>query len=46
MKPLGVVVVERERHVTLQGSYGGLRLRRSERYGATMVDFYQFDSEV
>lgn len=46
MKPLGIVVVERERHVGLQGSYGSLKSKRSERYGATMVDFYQFDSEV
>ncbi len=46
MMPLGIVVVERERHVSLQESYGCLKLKRSERYGATMVDFYQFDSEV
>ncbi len=46
LNPLGVVVVERERHVSLQGSYGNLKLKRSERYGATMIDFYQFDSEV
>ncbi len=46
MSPLGIVVVERERHVSLLGSYGSLKLKRSERYGATMVDFYQFDSEV
>ena len=46
LKPLSVVVVERERHVSLQSSYGCLKLKRSERYGATMVDFYQFDSEV
>ncbi len=46
VSPLGIVVVERERHVCLPGSYGDLKLKRSERYGATMVDFYQFDSEV
>lgn len=44
--PLGVVVVEREKGVSLEPSYGKLQLRRSERYGATVVDFYQLEAEV
>lgn len=41
LKPMGIVVVERTRLKKLAGEYGRLKLRRSEKYGATFVDFYQ-----
>lgn len=40
-----IVVVERDKHLELKRSYGVLMLRRTERYGATCVDFYQSDLE-
>lgn len=41
LKPMGLVVVERTRLKRLASEYGQLALRRSEKYGATFVDFYQ-----
>ncbi|HOG52833.1 MAG TPA: 16S rRNA (guanine(966)-N(2))-methyltransferase RsmD [Bacillota bacterium] len=41
VKPMGIVVVERAKIKQLAEEYGGLKLRRSEKYGATFVDFYQ-----
>lgn len=46
IKHLGIVVVEREKNMSLASSFGSLVLKRSEKYGATLVDFYQNDAEV
>ena len=46
MKHLGIVVVEREKNLSLAPSFGNLLLKRSARYGATFIDFYQNDAEV
>jgi 16S rRNA (guanine966-N2)-methyltransferase len=46
LKPLGIVIVEREKSLLLPQIMGNLKLKRSEKYGATFVDFYQDDAEV
>ena len=46
MMHLGIVVVEREKNLSLAPSFGNLLLKRSVRYGATFIDFYQNDAEV
>jgi len=42
---MGIVVIERDKGICLPDEGDGLKLRRTERYGATLLDFYQFEGE-
>jgi len=45
LEPMAVVVVERDKTVVLPEEYGLLKRRRTNKYGATYVDFYQYLTE-
>lgn len=45
LNPLAVVVVERDRSTELMDDYGCLKRRRTNKYGATFIDFYQYLTE-
>lgn len=45
MAPNGIVVIEHSRHELVEGEWENLQLRRTERYGATLVSFLLYKTK-